>query len=91
MAKDKALEIDADYFSNLWTNVSAADPAWLNPPDKALTHLYLGNGYYPSWCADVVGKILRKARDDSRYAYGEMISDILSFASINFGRKPFFK
>ena len=50
------------------------------PPDDAADDACLGNGYFPSWCADVVRRqLMRAARDPQRLtpqggttdAYGE--------------------
>jgi hypothetical protein len=75
-AKEMALEADADFFRNLWTNAHEACPNWQLPPDEAADHSYLGNGYYPTWCLDVVHRQLRKAADDPRYAFGESVLSI---------------
>jgi hypothetical protein len=72
-AKELALEIDPDYYKALWVNSHEACPDWMPPPDEAASDSYLGNGYFPSWCADVVHRQLLRAVDDPRYAYGETI------------------
>jgi hypothetical protein len=72
-AKEVALEIDPDYYRALWVNSHESCPDWLPPPDEAATDAYLGNGYFPSWCADVVHRQLLRAAGDPRYAYGETI------------------
>jgi hypothetical protein len=70
-AKEMALEIDSDYYDSLWVNSHESCPDWLPPPDEAATESYLGNGYFETWCADVVRRQLAKAAQDPRYAYGE--------------------
>jgi hypothetical protein len=72
-AKQLALEIDPVYYSNLWVNSHESCPNWAPPPDPAAADSYLGNGYYPAWCADVIGRQLRQAAGDARYAFGETI------------------
>jgi hypothetical protein len=72
-AKELALEIDPDYYAKLWVNSHEACPGWLPPPDPAYGDSYLGNGYFPTWCADVARRQLRRAAADPRYGFGESI------------------
>ena len=72
-AKQMALEIDADFYTRLWVNSHESCPEWAGPPDPAFGDSYLGNGYFPTWCADVARRQLQQATNDSRYAYGESI------------------
>ena len=72
-AKEMALEIDPAYYKDLWVNSHESCPDWSPPPDEAAADSYLGNGYFPSWCGDVIGRQLRKAAEDERYAYGETV------------------
>ena len=86
-AKEVALEIDPDYYKGLWINSHEACPDWMPPPDEAAADSYLGNGYFPSWCADVVHRQLLQAERDPRYAYGETILTVwpppANFAGLN--------
>ena len=86
-AKEIALEIDPDYYRVLWVNSHEACPDWMPPPDNAAADSYLGNGYFPSWCADVVHRQLMRAARDPRYAYGETILTVWpppdNFAGLN--------
>jgi hypothetical protein len=72
-AKDEALRIDPDYYKTLWVDSHESCPDWMPPPDEAASDSYLGNGYFPTWCADVVHRQLLQAARDPRYAYGETI------------------
>jgi hypothetical protein len=72
-AKEVALEIDPEYYRALWVNSHESCPDWMPPPDQAAVDAYLGNGYFPTWCADVVRRQLLQATRDSRFAYGETI------------------
>jgi hypothetical protein len=83
-AKEVALQIDPEYYAGLWINSHEACPNWAPPPDPAAADSYLGNGYYPTWCADVVARQLRKAAADPRYAYGETILTFWPFPNRNF-------
>ena len=53
-AKEVALGIDPDYYRALWVNSHEACPDWMPPPDEAATDSYLGNGFFPTWCLEVV-------------------------------------
>ena len=82
-----ALEIDPEYYRDLWVNSHEACPDWNLPPDEAAADSYLGNGYFPSWCADVVERQLGRAAADPRFAYGETILTVWpppgNFAGMN--------
>jgi hypothetical protein len=86
-AKEQALEIDPDYYRTLWVNSHESCPDWMPPPDQAAADAYLGNGYFPTWCLDVVHRQLLRAAGDPRYAYGETILTVwpppANFAGIN--------
>lgn len=84
-AKEMALEIDAVYYAKLWVNSHEACPEWNPPPDPAHGDSYLGNGYFPTWCADVAARQLRRAAADPRYGYGESILIVWPWANQNFG------
>lgn len=72
-AKEMALEIDPDYYVKLWVNSHESCPDWAPPPDTAAADSYLGNGYFPTWCADVSRRLLQRAAADPRYGFGETI------------------
>jgi hypothetical protein len=86
-AKEMALEVDPDYYRALWVNSHEACPDWMPPPDQAAQDSYLGNGYFPTWCADVVHRQLLQAARDPRYAFGETILTVwpppANFAGLN--------
>ena len=86
-AKEMALEIDPEYYRALWVNSHESCPDWMPPPDEAAADSYLGNGYFPTWCADVVHRQLLQAASDPRYAYGETILTVwpppANFAGLN--------
>jgi hypothetical protein len=72
-AKEIALEIDPEYYRELWVNSHESCPDWMPPPDEAAAASYLGNGFFPSWCLDVVHRQLERAAADARFAFGETI------------------
>ena len=83
-AKEMALELDAEYFKRLAIHSHESCPGWDNPPDPAFSDSYLGNGYYETWCADVIRRQLARAAADSRYAFGESILTFWAFPIDNF-------
>jgi hypothetical protein len=83
-AKEMALEIDPDYYAKLWVDSHESCPEWNPPPDPAYGDSYLGNGYFPTWCADVACRELRRAAADPRYAYGESILTFWHWPCENF-------
>jgi len=83
-AKEIALEIDEEYYAGLWVNSFESCPGWAPPPDVAAADSYLGNGYFPTWCADVVRRQLSKAAQDKRYAFGESIITFWPWPNSNF-------
>jgi len=86
-AKEMALEIDPDYYKSLWVDSHEACPDWMPPPDEAAADAYLGDGYFPTWCLDVVHRQLTQAARDPRYAYGQTILTVwpppTNFAGMN--------
>ncbi|NMD35935.1 MAG: hypothetical protein GYA73_08625, partial [Planctomycetes bacterium] len=52
--KEIALAIDPEYYEKLWVCSHESCPDWMQPPDLSAADCYMGNGYFPSWCADVV-------------------------------------
>ncbi len=83
-AKEIALEIDEDYYADLWVGSFEACPDWNPPPDVAAADSYLGNGYFATWCADVARRQLAQAERDRRYSFGETILTFWSWPSSNF-------
>jgi len=86
-AKEIALEIDPDYYKHLWVDSHESCPDWMPPPDEAAGDSYLGDGYFPTWCMDVVHRQLLQAKLDPRFAYGETILTVwqppVDFATLN--------
>ena len=84
-AKQLALEIDPEFYEQLWVNSFEACPDWAPPPDRAAADSYLGNGYFPTWCADVARRLLAQAAADPRYGFGESILTFWPWPNQNFG------
>jgi hypothetical protein len=83
-AKEMALQIDPEYYAGLWVNSHESCPGWDCPPEPAYSDSYLGNGYFPTWCADVARRLLTQAAKDPRYAFGESILTFWPWPSRNF-------
>ena len=83
-AKEMALEADPEFFGDLWINSHESCPDWAPPPDPAAADSYLGNGYFPTWCADVARRQLERATDDAAYAFGETILTFWPWPNTNF-------
>ena len=83
-AKEMALEADPEFFGDLWINSHESCPDWAPPPDPAAADSYLGNGYFPTWCADVARRQLQRAADDAAYAFGETILTFWPWPNSNF-------
>ena len=77
--KEWRLDIDAEYFAELWINSHEACPGWQPRPDPAFGDSYLGNGHFPTWWADVARRQLQRAarRRSIRYL-GESILTLLA-------------
>ena len=84
-AKEIALDVDPEYYADLWVNSHEACPGWDMPPDPAFGDSYLGNGYFPTWCADVMRRQLHKAADDARFGFGESILTFWPWPNADFG------
>jgi hypothetical protein len=84
-AKDIALEIDAEYYKDLWVSSFESVTSWTPGSDPAARDSFLGNGYYSTWCADFARRLLAKAQDDPRYGYGETMLTVWPTPNYNFG------
>ncbi|MBN1422626.1 MAG: hypothetical protein JXP34_27865 [Planctomycetes bacterium] len=83
-AKEIALGIDPEFYATLRVDSHESCPAWSPPPDPAAMDSYLGNGYFPTWCADVARRLIAKAASDRRYAFGESILTFWQWQNTNF-------
>lgn len=69
-AKEVALEIDPDYFETLPVVNHETVPGWRRITDPGAAELYLGNGYFPTWGAHLMARLLQQGAEDPRYAHG---------------------
>jgi hypothetical protein len=77
-AKELALQLDPDYFAKLYVNSHESCPDWQPNPDPDTKRIYLGNGYFSTWCADLFHRRLERAATDPRFAFGETALTIWS-------------
>jgi hypothetical protein len=82
-ARSIALSIDPVYFANLSVNTHESCPDWAPPPDPAIWDSYSGNGYFPAWTMDVVGRLLRQGALDPRYTISESIMTLWPWPDAN--------
>ncbi len=83
-AKEIALQVDAAFYADLRVHSHESCPGWNPPPDPAALDSYLGNGYFPTWCADVARRLLAKGARDKRYTSGETILTFWPWPNTNF-------
>ncbi len=83
-AKELALEVDPEYYAELWVSSFESCPDWAPPPDSAAADCYLGSGYFSAWCADVARRRLAAAAVDPRYGFGETILTFWPWPNSNF-------
>lgn len=84
VAKQIALEIDPDYYAGLWVNTHESCLNWSGHPDAAVADSYMGNGYFPTWCADVASRLLHRAGEDPRFGFGESLLTVWPWPNQNF-------
>ncbi len=86
-AKEIALEVDPIFYKGLAVDSHEACPDWMPPPDEAAGDAYRGDGYFPTWCLNVVHRQLARAAADPRFAYGQTILTVWpppdNFAGLN--------
>jgi len=80
-AKEVALEIDPEYFEKLYLINDETVPNWSGMPDPGASEMYLGNGYFPTWAANIVARLLQRGAEDTRYTYG-VDSPLMGWPSI---------
>ena len=85
-AKKIALEVDGNYYANLWINSGESCPGWSPPPDTAAAESYMANGFWPTCSADVARRLLAQAAEDKRYAFGESLISVWPWPNRNFAR-----
>lgn len=77
--RDDALAMDPAYYANLNVTCFECTPDWIPRPDPASRAIYLGNGFFPSWCADWMQRMVARAESDLRYARHESVLTVWPF------------
>src|ERR1035437_10089278 len=85
-AKKIALEVDSNYYADLWINSGESCPGWSPPPDTAAAESYMANGFWPTWSADFARRLLAQAAEDKRHAFGESLISVWPWPNRNFER-----
>jgi len=71
--RDDALAMDPDYYGDLNVTCFECTPDWIPRADPASRSMYLGNGFFPTWAADWMQRMVARAETDARYARHESI------------------
>jgi len=77
--RDDALAMDAAAFSDLNVTCFECTPDWIPRPDPASRAMYLGNGFFSTWCADWMQRLVQRAESDARYARHESVLTVWPF------------
>ena len=74
-----ALDVDSDYYHDLNVTCFECTPDWIPRHDPVSGRMYEGNGYFPTWCADWMQRLVAKAETDPRYARHESVLTVWPF------------
>jgi hypothetical protein len=77
--RDDALAMDPAYYGDLNVTCFECTPDWVPHPDPASAAIYLGNGFFPAWCADWMQRMVERAQTDARYARHESVLTVWPF------------
>ncbi|MEW5806695.1 MAG: hypothetical protein AB1756_05030 [Acidobacteriota bacterium] len=69
--RDKALAMDPVFYEKLNIPSFECTPDWIPRTDPASRRMFKGNGYFPSWCAEWMQRLVERAESDHRYANHE--------------------
>jgi hypothetical protein len=78
-SKEIALEIDPDFYNNLYFNSFETCPGWFPLPDPAQRAIYKCNGYFSTWAADIIRRLIEKGAKDNRFTFCEMLITVWPF------------
>lgn len=71
--RDDALAIDPVFFHDLNVTSFENTPDWIPRTDPASREMFEGNGYFPTWAADWMQRMVIRAESDPRYARHEAV------------------
>lgn len=77
--RDDALAMDPVAFGSLNVTCFECTPDWIPRPDPASRAMYLGNGFFSTWCADWMQRLVLRAESDARYARHESVLTVWPF------------
>jgi hypothetical protein len=77
--KDEALAIEPARFADLNVTSFEATPDWKPKYDRAANAVHQGDGFFPTWCADWMQRLVARAIDDERYAHHEGVLTVWPF------------
>ena len=77
--RDQALQMDPVFFDQLNVTSFESTPDWIPRPDPASRFMFEGNGYFPTWCADWMQRLVARAETDARYARHEAVLTVWPF------------
>jgi hypothetical protein len=77
--RNDALAMDPVFYDRLMVDSFEATPDWIPRPDPASEAMYEGNGYFETWCADWIHRLVSRAESDPRYAQHEATLTVWPF------------
>lgn len=77
--RSDALAMDPGYYGDLNVTSFENTPDWIPRPDPASRRIYEGNGYFPTWMADWMHRMVQTAEGDLRYARHEAVVTVWPF------------
>jgi beta-xylosidase len=77
--RDQALAMDPTYYEDLNVTCFECTPDWIPRIDPASGKMYEGNGFFPTWCADWMQRMVARAESDNRYARHETVLTVWPF------------
>lgn len=77
--RDDALAMDPVFYDDLNVTSFENTPDWIPRTDPASRKMYEGNGFFPTWAADWMHRMVARAESDARYARHEAVLTVWPF------------
>lgn len=77
--RDDALAMDPVFYDQLNVTSFENTPDWIPRTDPASRKMFEGNGYFPTWAAEWVQRMVARAESDPRYARHESVLTVWPF------------